>query len=115
MTLFSRTDRSMLGQWWWTVDRPMLAAFMVLVVLGVLMVTTASPPVAEHLGLGYYHFLKRHIIMLVPALIMLFGISFYVRIYAFLLTCSVAGALHLWQIFLACLSKFLCLWQVLCI
>lgn len=76
MTLFSRTDRSMLGQWWWTVDRPMLTAFMVLVVLGVLMVTTASPPVAEHLGLGYYHFLKRHIIMLVPAMVMLFGISF---------------------------------------
>jgi len=76
MSLFSRTDRSMLGQWWWTVDRPMLTAFLVLVVLGILMVTTASPPVAEHLGLGYYHFLKRHIVMLVPAIIMLFGISF---------------------------------------
>ncbi|NCT40892.1 MAG: putative lipid II flippase FtsW [Alphaproteobacteria bacterium] len=76
MTLFSRTDRSFLGQWWWTVDRPMLTAFLVLVILGILMVTTASPPVAEHLGLGYYHFLKRHIIMLVPSLIMLFGISF---------------------------------------
>lgn len=76
MTMFSRTDRSILGQWWWTVDRPMLAAFLVLIIFGILMVTTASPPVAEHLGLGYYHFLKRHIIMLIPALIMLFGVSF---------------------------------------
>jgi cell division protein FtsW len=54
----------------------MLVAFLVLVIFGVLMVTTASPPVAEHLGLGYYHFLKRHLIMLVPALVMMFGISF---------------------------------------
>jgi len=76
MTLFSRTDRSMLGQWWWTVDRPMLVSFIVLIIFGIVMVTTASPPVAEHLGLGYYHFLKRHIVMLVPATIMLFGISF---------------------------------------
>ncbi|MFK7838954.1 MAG: cell division protein FtsW, partial [Bdellovibrionales bacterium] len=76
MTLFSRTDRSIFGQWWWTVDRPMLSAFIVLIVLGIVMVTTASPPVAEHLGLGYYHFLKRHIIMLVPATFMLFAISF---------------------------------------
>ena len=75
MTLFSRTDRSFIGQWWWTVDRPMLVALLVLVTFGIVMVTTASPPVAEHLGLGYYHFLKRHIIMLVPALVMLIGMS----------------------------------------
>ncbi|MGB0719312.1 MAG: putative lipid II flippase FtsW [Bdellovibrionales bacterium] len=77
MTLFSRTDTSILGQWWWTVDRTLLLAFLVLAVFGVLMVTTASPPVAEHLGLGYYHFLKRHIIMLIPALCMLLGVSLF--------------------------------------
>ncbi len=66
----------MFGQWWWTVDRTMLAAFVVLIVFGILMVTTASPPIAENLGLGYYHFLKRHIIMLFPAAFMLFAVSF---------------------------------------
>lgn len=76
MALLSRTDRSMFGEWWWTVDRAMLVAFIVLIVFGILMVTTASPPIAEHLGLGYYHFLKRHIIMLVPAAFMLFAVSF---------------------------------------
>lgn len=75
MSLFSRTDKSFLGQWWWTVDRPMLAGFMVLVVFGLVLVTTASPPVAQHLGLGQYHFLKRHVMMLVPSLTMLIGIS----------------------------------------
>lgn len=76
MKFFSRTDRSLLGQWWWTVDRGMLAAVLTLIVLGVMMVATASPPVAEHIGLGPYHFLIRHVIMLVPALGMLFVFSF---------------------------------------
>ncbi len=75
MKLFSRTDQSFLGRWWWTVDRPMLAASLILIIFGVVLVTTASPPVAEHLGLGQYHFLKRHIVMLVPALAMMIGIS----------------------------------------
>lgn len=74
MSLFARTDKSFLGQWWWTVDRGLISAFMVLVVFGLVLITTASPPVAEHLGLGHYHFLIRHIIMLIPAL----GIMFFV-------------------------------------
>ncbi|MEZ5814936.1 MAG: putative peptidoglycan glycosyltransferase FtsW [Alphaproteobacteria bacterium] len=76
MSLFARTDKSPLGQWWWTVDRGMLAAFLVLATFGVVLVATASPPVAERIGLGYYHFLKRHVIILLPALAMLVGISF---------------------------------------
>ncbi len=75
MKLFSRTDQSFLGRWWWTVDRPMLGAALVLIVFGVVLVTTASPPVAEHLGLGNYHFLKRHLVMLVPALGLIIGVS----------------------------------------
>ncbi|HBR68429.1 MAG TPA: cell division protein FtsW [Rhodospirillaceae bacterium] len=75
MKLFSRTDQSFLGRWWWTVDRPMLAAAFVLVIFGVVLVTTASPPVAEHLKLEHYHFLKRHVVMLVPAVAMMLGIS----------------------------------------
>lgn len=76
MSLFARTDKSLLGQWWWTVDRGMLAGLLTLAVFGVLLVATASPPVAERIGLGYYHFLQRHVIILVPALIVLIGLSF---------------------------------------
>ncbi len=75
MTLFARTDKSILGEWWWTVDRTLLAAFIILILFGVVLVATASPPVAEHLGLDQYHFLKRHLVMLVPAIFMLLGIS----------------------------------------
>lgn len=76
MSLFARTDQSRLGQWWWTVDRAMLAAFLTLAVFGVALVATASPPVAERIGLGNYHFLIRHLIILVPALAMMIGVSF---------------------------------------
>ncbi len=79
MSLFSRTDTSLFGQWWWTVDRAMLAALLTLVVFGIVLVATASPAVAVHIGLGDYHFLKRHIIFLIPSLGLLFGLSLMTR------------------------------------
>lgn len=75
MSRLSRTDRSFFAQWWWTVDRPLLFAFLFLITFGIAMVATASPPVAEHLGLGPYHFLIRHVIILIPSLAMFFGFS----------------------------------------
>ncbi len=75
MSLFSRTDKSIFGEWWWTVDRGMLSAFLVLIVFGVVLVATASPPVAERIGLGSFYFLKRHVLLLVPATMMLIGVS----------------------------------------
>lgn len=72
---FSRIDRSVLGQWWWTVDRTTLAAFLALAVTGVLMVATASPPVAERLGLDSFYFLTRHLIFIVPSVALMIGVS----------------------------------------
>ena len=72
---FSRTDQSIFGRWWWTVDRVMLAAFIILMVCGVVLVATASPPVAERIGYGQYHFIKRHLIVLLPALALMIGMS----------------------------------------
>lgn len=73
--LFSRTDRSFLGQWWWTVDRPMMAALFLLIAIGIVLVTTASPPVAAHLGLSDFYFLTRHVIILIPAAALMIGVS----------------------------------------
>jgi cell division protein FtsW len=36
----------------------------------------ASPPVAERLGLDSFHFVKRHAVFLLPAIAVMFGISF---------------------------------------
>ncbi|MCA3361066.1 MAG: cell division protein FtsW, partial [Roseomonas sp.] len=46
----SRTDTSILGRWWWTVDRWTLAALMLLIAFGYVMMLAASPAVAERIG-----------------------------------------------------------------
>ena len=51
MTAFARTDHSIFGKWWWTVDRWTLAVLAVLMGLGIVLVQAASPAVAERIGL----------------------------------------------------------------
>lgn len=46
----SRADTSVLGRWWWTVDRWTLAALLTLVGFGYVMLLAASPGVAERIG-----------------------------------------------------------------
>ncbi|MBV1797118.1 FtsW/RodA/SpoVE family cell cycle protein [Siccirubricoccus sp. G192] len=47
MMAVSRTDTSTLGRWWWTVDRWTLAALLMLIGFGYVMMLAASPAVAE--------------------------------------------------------------------
>ncbi len=68
MSFFSRTDKSVLGKWWWTVDRVTLSILLILCVFGVMLVAAASPPVAERNGDPANHFLIRHMIFLVPSI-----------------------------------------------
>ncbi|PCI99478.1 MAG: cell division protein FtsW [Alphaproteobacteria bacterium] len=70
---FSRMDRSFLGAWWWTVDRAMLGCIMALLVFGIALVATSSPAVAQKIGVSDYHFIKKHIIFLVPTLFLIIG------------------------------------------
>ncbi|MCR9237408.1 MAG: putative lipid II flippase FtsW [Alphaproteobacteria bacterium] len=72
----SRADRSSFAHWWWTVDRYLLAALLTLMISGVVMSFAASPPIAERLRLDSYHFVFRHIMFAVPAVLLLIGISF---------------------------------------
>ncbi len=94
--MFTRTDRSVLGRWWWTVDRPMLAALSILMVLGIMLVATASPPVAQRIGVGEFHFVIRHAIFLLPAIAILLGLSLLSpkmiwRLATVVLGCSILG------------------------
>ncbi len=72
---FSRMDRSFLGAWWWTVDRTMLGCIMALIVFGVGLVATASPAVAQKIGAADYIFLKKHLVFLIPSVVMIFSLS----------------------------------------
>ncbi len=64
MTAFARTDTSVLGRWWWTVDRWALAAVIILAAIGAVMTLAASPPVAIRIGLEPFHFVRRQLVFL---------------------------------------------------
>ncbi|MGH1403669.1 MAG: FtsW/RodA/SpoVE family cell cycle protein [Alphaproteobacteria bacterium] len=73
---FSRMDRSFLGAWWWTVDRTMLGSVIALMICGLALVATASPSVAQTIGIpDPYYFLKKHIVFMVPSLLCIFCFS----------------------------------------
>ena len=72
----SRVDTSPISQWWWTIDRWFLAAFMVLMGIGILLSFAASPAVASRLDLSDTHFVVRQTFFMVPAFMVMIGVSF---------------------------------------
>ena len=71
----ARTDKSVFGRWWWSVDRWTMAALFTLVLAGVVLVSAASPSVAERIGLAPFYFVIRHFVFLVPAVALMIGVS----------------------------------------
>ncbi len=74
--MISREQRTPLSEWWWTVDRLLLAAFITLMLGGVILSLAASPPVAARIGLDPFHFFNRHVMFLLPSLVVMLGVSF---------------------------------------
>lgn len=75
MTTFTRLDRSVVGRWWWTVDRWTLLAVTLLIIMGGVMVLAASPAVASRLDLDNFHFVRRQFFYLPLAFCIIFGVS----------------------------------------
>jgi cell division protein FtsW len=71
MISFSRTDRSVMGCWWWTIDRWSMAALALLMVIGALLIMAASPAVAERIGAEHFHFVRRQFLFVPPALLLM--------------------------------------------
>ena len=75
MRTIPRTDDSIFGEWWWTVDRLSLAAIVLLCVIGAVLVMAASPAVAVQKNLDGFHFVYRHLVVLGPSLVVLITVS----------------------------------------
>ncbi len=75
MSALQRTDTSLLGRWWWTVDRWTLAAVAILLAFGGVMSLAASPAVAERIDVGSFHFVKRQFVFLSLAALTIIGVS----------------------------------------
>ena len=76
MLSIRRTDNSIVGRWWWTIDRRSLLAIIVLIALGGVLTLAASPAVADRLGLESFHFVKRQLAFAIAAMIVLGVASF---------------------------------------
>ena len=76
---FSRTDTSLLGRWWWTVDRWVLSAVLLLMLIGAALALAASPAAAERIGLDSFHFARQQLLFLPVALVVMLGVSLLSR------------------------------------
>lgn len=70
-----RISQSWINHWWKTVDRPILISLFILTVIGMMMVTTASPAVAERIGLTGFYFVSRQAIFLSLGFLLMLVIS----------------------------------------
>ena len=76
MTSLARTDTSIIGRWWWTVDRWSLLAAMALLGFGIVLSMAAGPSVAERIGIAdSLQFVKRHLMLMPVALALIVGAS----------------------------------------
>ena len=75
MTGIARTDTSLLGQWWWTVDRWTLAAVAAIMGFGVVLILAASPSVAERIGLESFELARRQLMLLPYAVLTMLAVS----------------------------------------
>ena len=75
MAHFSRADTSVLGRWWWTVDRWTLVAIATLIGFGYVMMLAASPAVAERINQSRDLFLLKQVGFLLVAGLTVLGVS----------------------------------------
>jgi cell division protein FtsW len=69
--MISRAQRTPFTEWWWTVDRLLVGAVLTLMLIGIVLLLAASPPVALRLGLDPFHFVNKQALFLVPAVAVL--------------------------------------------
>ena len=67
MRALSRADTSVLGRWWWTVDRWTLFAVTALIGFGYIMMLAASPAVAERIHQSRDIFIAKQVVFLALA------------------------------------------------
>ncbi|MDC9701487.1 MAG: putative peptidoglycan glycosyltransferase FtsW [Alphaproteobacteria bacterium] len=77
MLNFSRTNRSILAEWWWTVDRLLLSFVIGLALVGLVFSMAASPLIAVKLGLDDFYFVKRQGVFFLIGSCLMVGISLF--------------------------------------
>ena len=74
--MFARDRKTPIAEWWWTIDKQLLSALILLMAVGMMLSFAASPPVAVRLHLSPWHFIIRQAMFDALALPVMFGTSF---------------------------------------
>ncbi|KEG19223.1 cell division protein FtsW [Bartonella bacilliformis Ver097] len=76
--MFTRANRDPITNWWWTIDRSILSACLILMGIGIMLSFAASPAVAKRIGISdSFYFVRWHIIFCIPAFFTMITISFF--------------------------------------
>lgn len=70
-----KRDNHYFSTWWWKIDRVDATLFIVFLCLSSVMVATASPAIAERIGVTPFYFIKRQIVFIGLAIIIVFSFS----------------------------------------
>ena len=63
----TRAEKSVLSDWWFTVDRLMFFGLLLLMGAGLVLSLAASPPIAAKYNLEPFYFVRRQAALLLPA------------------------------------------------
>jgi cell division protein FtsW len=74
MTL-SRAEKSIVTDWWFTVDRMLLATILSIAGAGVVLSLAASPAIAIKRGLPTYYFVERQLVFIALGITVMLGLS----------------------------------------
>lgn len=75
MAVVTRTDTSLFGRWWWTIDRWTMAAVVALAAIGLLLVLAGSPSVAQRTLGDMYAFVRKQTLFLPVSLLICLAVS----------------------------------------
>ncbi len=79
-TPLGRADKTLLGRWFWTIDRPLLALVLVLIGIGLIAVAAASPAAAHrysggNIRLDDMYYFKRQLFWILLGVPVMLGVS----------------------------------------
>ena len=57
--IITRSDRSNIALWWWTIDRYLLTGFFILILIGIFLVMASSQHLTQSLNLSSHHFIRQ--------------------------------------------------------
>ncbi|WP_455478181.1 FtsW/RodA/SpoVE family cell cycle protein [Bartonella sp. B10] len=76
--MVTRADRDPIANWWWTIDRSIFSACLILMGIGIMLSFAASPPITKKIGIAdSFYFVRWHIIFSIFAFFTVVTISFF--------------------------------------